>query len=84
MGDTMTKRTSAAEVIASTFGMDISEAREARYQTYTAPAVYSFGGPYYAVYKTKPRHAVGGPWRLCTDQFWATKAGSALWVSDVE
>lgn len=82
----MTKRTSGAEVLAATFSMDRSEMPEYRYQPtrYTAPAVYSFGDSYYAAYRTRPKHKVGGEWKLVADQFWAGKYGTCVWVAKAE
>lgn len=82
----MTKRTSGAEVLAATLLMDRAEMSEHRYQPtrYSSPAVYSFGGDYFAAYKTRPKHKVGGEWELVKDQFWAEKYGTRVWVSKAE
>lgn len=79
----MSKRTSGAEVIAATFGVDLAEMSECRYQPtrFTSPAVYTFGNDYYAAHKTKPRHKVGGEWTPVADQFWAEKAGTIVWTA---
>ncbi len=76
-------RVSATQIIASTFGDDISEWKDSRYQWTTNPIVYENGGHYYAVKKTIPKHEVGSGWEKHPDQFWAEKAGTILWVSKI-
>jgi hypothetical protein len=45
----MTKRRTAAEIIAFHFGWDITDVRDCRYQPtrYTAPAIFTIGDDYY-------------------------------------
>lgn len=79
----MKNRMTAANIIASTFLMDLGEMSEYRYQPtrYTSPAVYCFGdNTYYAASAAKPKHrGLGGEWERHPDQFWAERAGSVLW-----
>jgi len=77
------RRDSAAAIIAGAFSTDIESIRDYRYQRYVAPMVYSIGDCYFAAYRTKPRHDVGGEWRKHADQFWAEKSGTTLWVCDM-
>jgi len=70
-------------VIAATFGWESSEVRDYRYQQYTAPAVYAVGNEYFAVSKKMPRHSdIGGTWKPHSDQFFASKEGTTLWVCE--
>lgn len=79
-----TKRTSTANIIASTMGWDISEPADYRYQpTRTRQAIYAVGNRYLAVGKREPKDDVGGPWQRHTDQFFAERAGTVLWVSEM-
>lgn len=71
-------------IIAATFSTDAESVREAVYQpTRTRRLVYAIGDRYYAVSKTVPTDAVGTPWRRHSDQFFAERAGTVLWVCDV-
>ena len=70
-------------ILAETFGWDISEVSEYRYQRYTAPTVYAIGDQYFAVAKDKPKHTVGGEWRQHTDQFFAAPH-TTVWVCESE
>lgn len=68
-------------IIAASFGWDSRDVSEYRYQRYTSPSVYAIGDRYFAVSKTKPKHKdVGGEWMKHTDQFWAEKNGTTIWV----
>jgi len=68
-------------ILASTFGWDIADIAECRYQRYVSPVVYSVGEQYFAVSKTKPKHKdVGGEWRVYSDQFFAKDNGTVVWV----
>lgn len=71
------------EIIASTFGWDVSEVSDYRYQRYSAPSVYAVGDKYYAVSKTKPKHKVAGDWKEHGDQFFAGSSKTALWYCSV-
>ncbi len=80
------RRTSGAAVIAATFSTDVGSVSEQRYQPtrYAGPAVYSIGERYFAAFATKPRHAVGREWEKHADQFFAQRAGTVLWVCDMQ
>lgn len=76
------KRMSTQAIIGSTFGWDVGEVSEYRYKaTRTSRAIYSIGDAYFAVGTTPPADDVGEPWVPHSDQFWAQKAGTTLWVS---
>lgn len=77
-------RKPAAYVIAATLGQDINELADNRYQsTRTSRAIYSFDDRYFAVGKRAPKDKVGGVWRPHTDQFWAAKGNTILWVCNI-
>ena len=79
-----TKRTSAAAVIAATFGWDSRELSEYRYQpTRTKQSIYNIEDAYYAASVDKPKDEVGEPWELYKDQFFAQRYGTKLWESKV-
>lgn len=74
------------EAIAATCNMDYETDRQFRneyqYQsTRTRKPIFTAGGDYFCMSETKPTDKVGLDWELHTDQFWAEKAGSKLWVS---
>ena len=72
-------------IIASTFSTDCSGFEEYRYQpTRTSRAIYTLGNDYYAVGKTAPKDEVGQPWEKHSDQFWAERYNTILWVSKVK
>ena len=71
-------------IIASTFSTDSHGFEEYRYQpTRTSRAIYVIGDNYYAVGKKPPKDEVGEPWTKHSDQFWAEKYGTVLWVSEM-
>ncbi len=80
------KRTSGASVIAATMSTDVRDVSDTRYQArdYRSPAVYAIGNRYFAAYATMPRHAVGRNWERHPDQFFAQRAGTVLWVCDMQ
>ena len=68
-------------ILAETFGWDVSEVSECRYQRYTSPSVYSIGDRYFSVSKTKPKHGdVGNAWVKHTDQWAAERSNTIVWV----
>lgn len=70
----------ANEILAATFGWDVREMRECRYQNFTSPAIYSIGDQYFAVYDKPPKHQVGKAWSEYRDQFFAAPTGRKIWV----
>lgn len=80
----MSKRTSTPSVLAATFGWDIKEVSEYRYQsTRTRQAIYSVGNQNFAVGQKKPVDVVAtGEWKEYGDQFFAKKANTILWVCE--
>ncbi len=71
-----------AAIIAATFGWDVSEARERRYQdTRTKQPIYATGNEYYTVSKKTPKDTEYA-WRKAKDQFFAEQSGTILWVAD--
>jgi hypothetical protein len=76
-----------ALVIANTLGLCYESGRafnnEYQYQpTRTGTEkIYTEGGDYYCAKKTKPKTEVGQPWEKHSDQFWAEKAKTVVWVS---
>jgi hypothetical protein len=70
-------------IIAATFGWCISEMSEYRYkQTRTSQPIYSIGNRSFAVGNNKPKDKVeSGEWTPYSDQFWASKHNTVLWVS---
>jgi hypothetical protein len=79
----MSKRTSTANILASTFGWDIGEVSHYRYQsTRTRQAIYSVGKQYFAVGQQKPKDNVAGEWTQYVDQFWAKESNTILWVCE--
>lgn len=77
---------SGITIIAATLGLDLESSRafnnEYRYQpTRHVAAIYTDGNDYYAVGKRRPKDVVGEDWTPWTDQFWAAKEGTTLWVS---
>jgi hypothetical protein len=76
-------RASAQSIIAATFGWDVRDVSDYRYQpTRTSRAIYAIGDSYFAVGKTPPGDDLGEPWEPHSDQFWATKAATVLWRAD--
>lgn len=76
------------DVVANTLGWEITTYREFKneylYQpTKTKKMIFNDGGAYYCVSKTKPTDEVGQEWTPARDQFWAEKAGTILWISEV-
>ena len=70
-------------IIAATFSTDARSVREARYQEgRTSRAIYAIGDRYYATGKTAPTDDVGGSWAAHSDQFFAERAGTVLWVCE--
>ena len=68
----MRRRKSAAERIGTSIGWDVDDVRDCRYQNYVSPAVYDCSGSYFAVRRSKPRHAVNEhPWEPYSDQLGA-------------
>lgn len=70
----MTKRRTAAEIIAFHFCSDIRDVPDDRYQPtkYANPAVYSIGDAYYAApsSNTKPKYNdIGGPWEEIAEHY---------------
>ena len=67
--------------IASTFGLDVSELADYRYQpTRTTRPIYAIGDIYVASGLKPPKDDVGEPWKEHSDQFWA-KGKTKVWVS---
>lgn len=62
----MTKRRTAAEIIAFHLGWDIADVRDDRYQStrYASPAIYNMGQDYFSApsNNTAPKADVGQPW----------------------
>lgn len=78
----MKRRASTASIIAATFGSSTSDISEYRYQpTRTKQAIYTIGPYYFAVGQQAPKDDVGVPWEKYSDQFWAAKANTTLWVA---
>jgi hypothetical protein len=77
------RRKRGEEVLAETFGWDIAEIRDYRYQR-NVPAVYAIGELYYCVSSTKPKAGRDGSfnWVKYTDQFFAERANTVVWVAD--
>lgn len=74
--------TSTATVIAETFGLDVSDVRDYRYQaTRTKRPIFAIGDRYYTTGGTPPKDEVGGAWVAHSDQFFARRGGTTLWVS---
>ncbi len=74
----------SAKIIAETFGWDISEARECRYQPgRTKQPLYAVGNTYYCVSKSLPKDDVGAPWEKNRDQFFAERAGTVMWKATI-
>jgi len=70
-------------IIAATLGDDVADVQEYRYQsTKTTRAIYAIGDFYYATGKKAPKDAVGEPWEMHDDQFFAEKNNTILWVSE--
>lgn len=65
----MRRRKTAAERIGISIGWDVDDVRSCRYQNYASPAVYDCSDSYFAVHRSKPRHAVSEhPWEPYSDQ----------------
>lgn len=79
---------STREVIAATFGWDIGEVSDYRYQPgHTKQAIYAMGEHYFAVGKKKPTDLTEYgevEWELHPDQFWAEQKGTKLWRTKEE
>jgi hypothetical protein len=74
------------EAIAATLGLEYESSQhfksEYQYQsTRTKKQIFTTGGDYFCMSRAKPTDEVGGDWMPHTDQFWAEKAGSKLWIS---
>lgn len=81
----MPNKISSRTALAGTLGCDTSELEDMRYKsTRTTCAIYATETHYYAARKTMPKDQVGKPWRKHTDQFWAEKAGTVIWICDAE
>jgi hypothetical protein len=73
-----------AAIIASTFGWDIAEVRESRYQdTRTKQPLFVLDGRYYTTSKDAPKDKEYD-WKQATDQFWAKQSDTILWVADTQ
>ena len=72
----MTKRRTAAEIIAFHKGWDYAEMRDARYQStrYANPAIYNNGGDYYAAPSNgkMPRNYADLTWNICGEEYGRT------------
>lgn len=79
---------STREVIAATFGWDIGEVSDYRYQPgHTKQAIYAVGEHYFAVGKKKPTDLTEYgevEWELNPDQYWAEQKGTKLWRTKEE
>lgn len=69
----MTKRHTAAELIAFHLGWDIADVRDERYQPtrYASPAIYNMGGDYFAAPSNNaaPKAVVGQPWEILGEYY---------------
>ena len=84
-GGRLPEQNKMKNIVAHSLGIDPPELSDCRYKsTRTTRAIYAVGQHYYAQGKTAPTDKVGGDWRRHTDQFWAEKAGTVLWVCDAE
>jgi hypothetical protein len=78
------KRTDGATVIAETFGCDVREMKEYRYQsTRTKQAIYAIGAKYFTVSSDQPKDK-DFAWQLNKDQWSAQRHGTQLWVAETE
>ena len=76
----MAKR--ANEIIAETFGMDVAEVRDARYQeTRTLMPVYAIGDCYYCCPVGKDKPPKGWDWMPHSDQFFASRENRVIYVA---
>jgi len=74
---------SAAIIIAETFGIDVEDVKESRYQsTQTTKPIYAIDNFYYTTGKKEPKDQVGQEWEMHHDQFFAEKNGTVLWVAE--
>jgi hypothetical protein len=79
------KRAQGNTIIGATFGCSSRDVSDLRYQsTRTTRAIYAIGDKYYAVGHDRPTDDVGGPWRRHSDQFFASRYGTILWVAEME
>jgi len=68
-------------IIAATFGLDIAELGDYRYQpTRTTRSIYAIGDIYVAAGRKPPKDDVGAKWEEHKDQFW-TKGQTTIWIA---
>lgn len=77
----------AVKVIANTLDLSYDTEKEFKneyqYQpTRTAQPIFTNGTDYFAIGAKQPKDEVGQPWKLHSDQFWAEKNDTKLWVSE--
>jgi hypothetical protein len=70
-------------ILANTFGIDINDISDYRYQsTRTSQAIYAIGEQYFAIGKRKPKDVFNTSWEMFSDQFWAKQGNTVIWVSN--
>lgn len=70
-------------ILANTFGIDINDISDYRYQsTRTSQAIYAIGEQYFAVSKKQPKEVFNTSWKMFSDQFWANQSNTTIWVSN--
>lgn len=75
----------ANEIIASTFGWDVKEVSDHRYQEgRQSMPVYSIGDFYYCVPSPGRLPPKGWKWKAHTDQFFAQRAERILYAADMD
>ena len=80
----------ARSALAGTIGLEISELIESQYQPGRFPrAIYAVGERYYCTGNRPPKpegmqHLSDLAWTKHSDQFWAEKAGTVIWVAKAD
>lgn len=69
-----------SKLLAATFGMDVAEIRDYRYQPGKyKKAIYAIGNDYFCVSRTKPKEPEGIIWSKHNDQFFTEPKNTVLW-----
>lgn len=77
------KKPRSSTILATTFGWDLNEVKEYQYKsTRTKQPIYSIGQQYFAVSQNKPTDDVGGEWKKYSDQFFAERYNTVIWVCE--
>lgn len=78
----MARYTKTCEVVSNTWGWEIGETEEHRYQPRRGEKIhiYSKESDYYTTSNSQPTWS-GLKWERHPDQFWAEKFGTVLWIA---